>query len=316
MTEKNIVTTANTAEMTEEYWPFWDDFMFMMVMQDAKLCADFLKMVLPEEEFAQVKVRPQGNPLFNDPELDASNFTVETVETQKTMKFHHDKHGVRLDVLAKGAAQWADIEMQVWSEKYIGKRARYYRCNMDLEQLDAGGEYADLKKSIIIFICKGGDPVGADEPVYYFQSWDANLGLKLKDDAITIILNITCSPEKVPEGLNAFYAYMNDPTKSDGSQLVRDIEKRVQRYNSSEWRTRKMRFDELRKQEYIKGLAEGKELGLAEGEKIGLEKGREEATERLGKLYRRLRADGRLDDYDRAVEDDVFRQQLFEEFGL
>lgn len=310
MTEYNIVNAeymaaaALRAEATEEYWPFWDDFMFMMVMQDAKLCADFLKMVLPEEEFTQVKVRPQGNPLFNDPELDASNFAVETVETQKTLKFHHDKHGVRLDVLAKGAAQWANIEMQVWDEKHIGKRARYYRCNMDLEQLDAGSEYADLKKSTIIFICKGGDPVGADEPVYYFQSWDANLGLKLKDDAITIILNITCSPEKVPEGLKAFYAYMNDPTKSDGSQLVKDIEKRVQKYNSSEWRTRKMRFDELKKQEYIKGLAEGKELGLAE------------ATERLNKLYRRLRSEDRLDDYDRAVEEDAFRQQLFEEFGL
>ena len=73
-----------------------------------------------------------------------------------------------------------------------------------------------------------------------------------------------------------------------------------------------MRFDELRKQEYIKGLAEGKELGLAEGKELGLA----EATERLGKLYRRLRSDGRLDDYDRAVDDDVFRQQLFEEFDL
>ena len=73
-----------------------------------------------------------------------------------------------------------------------------------------------------------------------------------------------------------------------------------------------MRFDELRKQEYIKGLAEGKELGLAEGEKIGLEK----ATERLNRLYRRLRSEGRLDDYDRAVEEEAFRKQLFEEFGL
>ena len=305
MNEKNIEANKAEAAETEEYWPFWDDFMFMMVMQDAKLCADFLKMVLPEEEFAQVKVRPQGNPLFNDPELDASNFTV---ETQKTLKFHHDKHGVRLDVLAKGAAQWADIEMQVWREKHIGKRARYYRCNMDLEQLDAGGEYADLKKSIIIFICKGGDPVGADEPVYYFQSWDANLGLKLKDDAITIILNITCSPEKVPEGLKAFYAYMNDPTKSDGSQLVKDIEKRVQRYNSSEWRTRKMRFDELRKQEYIKGLAEGKALGLAEGEKV--------ASERLNKLGQYLEDSGRVKDLLRSMRDPAYQQQLFEEFGL
>ena len=61
-----------------------------------------------------------------------------------------------------------------------------------------------------------------------------------------------------------------------------------------------MRFDELRKQEYIKGLAEGEKIGL----------------ERLGKLYRRLRSEDRLDDYDRAVEEEAFRTQLFEEFGL
>lgn len=91
---------AQSGPDPDEFWTFEDDFIFMMVMQDAKICTEFLRMVLPKEDFEEVKVYKQENPLFVDPSLSEGNFSV---ETQKTLKFQRDKHGVRLNALAKGA---------------------------------------------------------------------------------------------------------------------------------------------------------------------------------------------------------------------
>ena len=37
----------------DKMWPFTDDFIFMMVMQSAGICRDFLRMILPEEDFEE-----------------------------------------------------------------------------------------------------------------------------------------------------------------------------------------------------------------------------------------------------------------------
>ena len=290
-----VTVTMNNDDRSygEKTWPFTDDFIFMMVMQNAGICRDFLRMVLPEEEFEEVKVRPPENPIFAD---ELENFTV---EMQKTMKFAKDKHGVRLDALAKAANQWAAIEMQTWKEPELGKRSRYYRCNMDLDQLETGADYKELKRSYVIFICTY-DPFGEDSPVYHFQSWDVKNHLNIGDDAYTIVLNTRCSSEKVPAELKAFYEYINDPSRSEGSKLVRDIDERVQKYNSQEWRIKRMRFDELRREQY--------ELGVA--------KGHADERETLNKLNDLLLESGRLDDLKKSLKDKAFQQNLLEEFGL
>ena len=155
----------------------------------------------------------------------------------------------------------------------------------------------------MIFICTY-DPFGKDEPVYSFQSWDCKNNLNLGDSAFTIVLNTKCSPEKVPPELKAFYDYMNDSSKCEGSQLVKDIDDRVRKYNTNDWRVKRMRFEELRREQYEKGLAEGEERGTAK------------TTERLNKLLVLLAEDGRLEDAVKAASDPVFQQQLLEEFGL
>jgi len=277
----------------DKWWPFTDDFIFMMVMQSAEICRDFLQMVLPEEGFEEVRVRPQGNLFFTDDNANgAENFTI---ETQKTLKFAKDRHGVRLDALAKAENKWAAIEMQTWKEPALGKRSRYYKCNMDLDQLETGSEYRDLKRSYVIFICTY-DPFGQGSPVYYFQSWDVKNRLNIGDEAYTIVLNTSCSHDKVPENLMAFYEYVNDPSRSEGSELVRNINERVQKYNSQEWRVKRMRFEELRREQYEKGLSD--------------------ATERLNKLTVLLAGQGRVDDLIKAASDGEFQKKLLQEFGL
>lgn len=189
--------------------------------------------------------------------------------------------------------------MQTWKESALGKRSRYYKCNMDLDQLGTGADYKELKKNYVIFICTY-DPFGQDSPVYYFQSWDIKNCLNIGDDAYTIVLNTRCTAEKVPAELKACYEYVNDPDLKDGSELVRNIDERVRKYNSQEWRVKRMRFDELRREQY----------------ELGIEKGASDMQEKLNKLTILLAGKGRMDDIVKAASDAEFQEQLMKEFGL
>ncbi len=143
---------------------------------------------------------------------------------------------------------------------------------MDLDSLEQGVEYDKLKPSYVIFICTF-DYYGRDKPVYFFRSWDKENSLPLDDFSFTIILNSKCSPENVPEALKPFYAYLNDPSKHQASELTRMIDERVRKFNSDEWRKKYMTFEYMLNERERKGIEQGIEQGRSEGEAIGLEKG-------------------------------------------
>ena len=173
--------------------------------------------------------------------------------------------------------------MQTISNLPLGKRARYYQSNMDLDCLEASTDYTALKKCYVIFLCTF-DYFKKDEPVYFFRSWDVEKGLPLDDFSYKIVLNAACSPDKVPEKLKPLYAYLNDPRQSQVSPLTRMIDARVKKFNTDEWRRKYMTFEYmLKERERIgieQGRAEGHAAGLSEGrsegEAIGLKKGRSE----------------------------------------
>ena len=177
---------------------------------------------------------------------------------------------MRFDAFVASSKLWADIEMQTDNDSKIDKRARYYHANMDLDFLEQGQSYENLKPSYVIFICTF-DRFKRDEPVYFFRSWDVEKGLLLDDLSYTIVLNTKCSPEKVPEALKPFYEYLNDPKKNEASELTRMIDERVRKFNSDEWRKKYMTF------EYI--LNEHKR----EGEAIGFEKGAAQKQREIAK---------------------------------
>ena len=106
-----------------------------------------------------------------------------------------------------------------------------------------------------MFICTF-DYFSLDEPIYVVESYIRKNNLHFDDGTSKILLNTKCSPDKVPEKLRAFYAYINDPTKV-GSKLVEGIDERVKEYNTEEWRAK---FVTL---EYM--IAEAKEEGLEQG---------------------------------------------------
>ena len=60
---------------------------------------------------------------------------------------------VRLDVYAKNASQAFNVEIETTNTKELAERARYYQGIIDVDCLNSGQHYKDLKDSYVIFIC-------------------------------------------------------------------------------------------------------------------------------------------------------------------
>ena len=228
----------------------------MNVMRSPKICRALLELILPNEEIGAIRLKKSDNPLIDNSEIDEGADENLSVETQKTLKLETDAHGVRFDAFVASSKLWADIEMQTDNDSKIDKRARYYHANMDLDFLEQGQSYENLKPSYVIFICTF-DRFKRDEHVYFFRSWDVEKGLPLDDLSYTIVLNTKCSPEKVPEALKPFYEYLNDPKKNEASELTRMIDERVRKFNSDEWRKKYMTFEYILNEQKRESFAEG-----------------------------------------------------------
>ena len=107
-----------------------DNFMFGAVMMDEDNCKGLLERVL-EIQIDRVDV-----------------------SKEKSIVYHPEYKGVRLDVYAKDAKQTRyNVEMQVERKPALGKRSRYYQSQMDMEMLLTGEDYTELPNTYVIFIC-------------------------------------------------------------------------------------------------------------------------------------------------------------------
>ena len=115
-----------------------DPFMFAAAMSDEAQCRTLLSIILKMEI------------------LDVS------VITEKTIAYHPEYHGVRLDVLAieTGTKRRFNVEVQVKDNKNLPKRSRYYHAQLDMDALLTGIDYNELPDTYVIFICDY-DPVGS-----------------------------------------------------------------------------------------------------------------------------------------------------------
>ena len=150
-----------------------DDGIFMNVMRSPKICPALLELILPNEEIGAIRLKKSDNPLVDNSEIDEeANESMDesdssdkdseqtdslenlSVETQKTLKLEADAHGVRFDAFVESSKLWADIaDADETTVLELDKRARYYHANMDLDFLEQGQPYENLKPSYVIFIC-------------------------------------------------------------------------------------------------------------------------------------------------------------------
>ena len=219
-----------------------DGFMFGTVMAEEKNCRDFLELVL-------------GFPIGR----------IEVIR-EKTMAYHPENRGVRLDVYAKDNEEKRyNVEMQLRTKPEIGKRVRYYHSQIDMEALLSGQEYEKLPDVYVIFICDF-DPFGSGRYCYTFQPiCEEDHQLVLNDGSTSIFLS-TCgkNEEETPESLVQFLKYagadLPASTEEYGDVFVRQLQESVRRIKGSRRMEEKfMRLEELLREERAEGKAEGRE---------------------------------------------------------
>ena len=218
--------------------------MFAAVMSDEENCKGFLERAL-SIKIAHVEI-----------------------STEKSIVYHPEYKGVRLDVYAKdGNNTRYNVEMQVLKQPALGRRSRYYQSQMDMELLAKGCEYEELPDSYVIFLCDF-DPFGERKYRYTFRTaCEETKKVSLKDGRCIMFLN-TCGEdeEDVPKELVSFlrfvHADLKESQKDFQDDYVRQVQKSVTHIKGNrEMEERFMLLELLMQDERREGRKEGMQQG-------------------------------------------------------
>lgn len=217
-----------------------DTFMFGAVMVDPENCRKFLECTLGIK-IAQI-----------------------AVSKERSMIYHPEYKGVRLDVYAKDEHNTRyNVEMQVTKKPALGKRSRYYQSQMDMELLQSGSDYAELPKTFVIFICDF-DLFEQGKYRYTFRNCCKETDYaEIQDERQIIILNTKGNNEaEVPKELVSFLKFVGadlaDSEKEYGDSYVEELQRAVRKVKvSREMEERFMTLEELLQDEREEGRREG-----------------------------------------------------------
>ncbi len=224
-----------------------NSFLFAAVMLEGDNCRDVLSCVLGIE--------------------------IERVEVsaEKSIVYHPEYHGVRLDVFAKGTdGTHFNVEMQVAQER-VERRSRYYHDQMDMEVLKRGSKYEQLPDTYVIFICDY-DPIGLSKYRYTVKAVleEAN-SYPYEDGRHTILLNTKgTNDSEVPKQLVNFLHFIGaslpESMEEYDDALVKKLQQTV-RYikRDREMEERYMLYEEMLDRERQTGMAQGMAQGITQG---------------------------------------------------
>ena len=221
-----------------------DNFMFGAVMMEEENCKRFLELAL--------------------------GFPIERVEVskEKSIVYHPEYKGVRLDVYAKNEHNTRyNVEMQVAKKAELGKRVRYYHGQIDMELLLSGSDYTELPEVYVIFICDF-DPFGKKKYRYTFtKQCEEEPGAQLQEGCKSIFLSTRGENDREVPGelvsfLNFVKADLSESETDFKDDFVEKLQNTIRRIKSNrEMEERFMIFEEMLRDE----RAEGKAEGIAEG---------------------------------------------------
>ncbi|MBR1830982.1 MAG: Rpn family recombination-promoting nuclease/putative transposase [Ruminiclostridium sp.] len=209
-----------------------DDFMFGAVMSEPKHLKPLLEYILG------IKIAEITYP-----------------EKQKTIDVNYGYKGVRLDVYCEDDEKTVySVEIQTTDQRNLPKRIRYYRDMIDINILDKGGDYRNLKKSFVIFICTF-DYFEKGRYMYTFKNQcQEDSSLYLKDETTAIVLNSTGTIGEINEELKSTLRYMSGQTPTGGYAEVLDKAVKEVKVNEK-WRRDYMTMAmKLQEREEIGGL--------------------------------------------------------------
>ncbi|MDE7226824.1 MAG: Rpn family recombination-promoting nuclease/putative transposase [Treponemataceae bacterium] len=240
-----------------------DNFIFCKVMTaNPDLCKELLEMLLGIE-------------------IDR----IEQPLAEHSLKSDYNSKGIRFDVYVKdGTGRCFDIEVQTTSRKSLARRARYYQGMMDIDSLERGTDYGDLKDGYVIFLCLD-DPFGWGLPVYTFSNiCKENREIFLNDGAHKIFYNAAKHAIMPNETLKSFFRFLAGT--ADGSALSGRLAAMVgHAKTNAQWRQQFMTWEQEMK-EQVKERAEVLALELAEerAEEMAQERAEKMAQERAEEL--------------------------------
>lgn len=216
-----------------------DPFMFAATMSDEMQCKTFLSIVL-EMDILEV-----------------------SVVTEKTLSYHPEYHGVRLDVLAveNSTERRFNVEMQVKDNKNLEKRSRYYHAQLDMDALLTGVDYSELPDTYVIFICDY-DPLGSELYRYTIMNRCQENGKVISDGNHTIWLS-TKGKDVLdePKELVDFLKYVENPEEAedtDDDGFVKALKERIAAIKRNrDWEARFMLFEEMMQDEREQGRIDG-----------------------------------------------------------
>ena len=240
-------------EKTYEELELTDDFMFGKIMQNKKLCKGMLERLL---------------------EITIDDITYP--EQQKPIIITSEGKSVRLDVYVQSSNDVVyDAEMQQENKSRehqaeLPKRSRYYQGMIDLNLLEKGMPYQELKESYVIFICTF-DPFKANLPQYTFQNVCIERpDIILDDKATKVFFNTKGDMTGLSQEKKAFLEYLDKRKAEDLFTEEIDQEVKKARVNKT-WRREYMKtlLHELEIREEAR--EEGRTEGLEEGARFGIE---------------------------------------------
>ena len=273
---------------------FTDDFLFSRIMRDPEIAKGVVESLLG------IKVKH-----------------IEFLTSQYSIEEIYNGRGVRLDAYLEDSDKIYDIEMQTVLRRDEGLRMRYYQSIIDVEHLDKGETYKNLKESYIIFICLD-DPFGAGKAVYDFVTKEENGEIRLNDRTHKVIYNAESFEKAADKNVKAFLSYVKNHTSSDKLtdkiQTAVDVSK-----NHQPWRAEYMLWkdqvaewkEDARDEGWNEGWNEGRAEGLAVGKAEGRAEGKAEGkAEGLAKGKAEGLAKGKAEGLEKGRQEGILEAKL------
>ena len=211
-----------------------DDFMFSVIMRNPKFCKPFLERILG------IKIS-----------------RIEYPKSQETIDISADAKSVRLDIYVEDGNETVyNIEMQTTNKGNLPQRTRYYQGMIDLNILEKGANYKDLKRSFVIFVCTF-DLFGEGRHIYTFENrCIQNTELALGDDTTKIILNTKGTMDDVTPEMKRLLDFIDGKEPQD--DYTRELDEAVQAARRNEkWRLDYMTLQMHYQEKYEQGYDEG-----------------------------------------------------------
>ena len=220
-----------------------DDFMFSVIMRNPRFCKPFLERIL------NIKIS-----------------RIEYPKSQVTIDISADAKSVRLDIYVEDGKETVyNIEMQTTENRNLTK--------IDLNILEKGENYRDLKRSFVIFVCTF-DLFGEGRHIYTFENrCIQNPELSLLDGTTKIILNTKGIMDDVTPEMKRLLDFIDGKEPED--DFTRELDEAVQSVRKNEkWRLDYMTLQMNYQEKYEQGIEQGNKqaaLRMIEAGKLSYE---------------------------------------------